>query len=186
MFNTPLILRLNKSGMPIDWLTKKDAVCIFVKDHISWSMGDSVIPVYGGTNRLGRRTVIELPSIIATVGEVHYQRFVPPLENKLLFRRDRNMCLYCGKVFPKEELSRDHVVPRFQGGRDRWTNVVTACRKCNHRKGCRTPEQANMELLAVPFTPNQFEFLYMANKRILSDQMEFLASGFSEHGRFLQ
>ena len=71
MMSSPLILRLNKSGQPIDWLSKKDAVCIYVKDHISWSMGKHVIPVYGGTNRSGCRSVIHLPSIIATVGEVH-------------------------------------------------------------------------------------------------------------------
>jgi hypothetical protein len=36
-----------------------------------------------------------------------------------------------------------------------------------------------MELLAVPFVPNQYEFLYLSNHNVLADQMEFLSSRFS-------
>jgi 5-methylcytosine-specific restriction endonuclease McrA len=52
----------------------------------------------------------------------------------------------------------DHVVPRSQGGLTTWENVVTACRECNHRKGGRTPEQANMLLLATPRQPQYLAF----------------------------
>ncbi len=183
MNSSPLILRLDKSGQPMDWLTKRDAVCLYVKDSISWSVGEKKLPIYGGYNRSGERTVIDLPSIIATEGEVFYKHFVPPLKNKFLFRRDQNICMYCGKSFDRSHLSRDHVIPRAQGGRDRWSNVATACRKCNLRKGSRTPEQASMQLIAVPFEPNLFEFLYMVNRRILADQMVFLKTGFTPRCR---
>lgn len=36
-----------------------------------------------------------------------------------------------------------------------------------------------MPLLAVPYKPNIFEYAVLANRRILSDQMAFLSSGFS-------
>jgi hypothetical protein len=36
-----------------------------------------------------------------------------------------------------------------------------------------------MELLAVPFSPNVFEFMYLANRQILGDQMAFLKARFS-------
>jgi 5-methylcytosine-specific restriction endonuclease McrA len=91
------------------------------------------------------------------------------------------MCLYCGGVFSPHELSRDHVLPLSRGGRDVWTNVVTSCRRCNNRKADRNPEQAGMELLAVPFVPNQYEFLYLTNHNVLVDQMEFLKTRFSSH-----
>lgn len=58
-------------------------------------------------------------------------------------------------------------------------NVVSACQRCNHFKGGRTPEQAGMELLAIPFEPNIFEFMYLANRKILGDQMAYLSSRFS-------
>lgn len=70
-------------------------------------------------------------------------------------------------------------MPRVQGGQDVWTNVVTACRRCNHRKGGNTPEQAHMSLLAIPFTPNQYEWMYLANRNILGDQMDYLKTRFS-------
>ena len=66
-----------------------------------------------------------------------------------------------------------------RGGRDRWSNVVTACRSCNTRKGNRTPEEARMPLLAVPYVPNWAEYLALSNRKILADQMEFLKSQFS-------
>jgi len=47
---------------------------------------------------------------------------------------------------------------------------------CNHKKADRTPEEAGMKLLAVPYTPNLAEYLILSNRRILADQMEFLLS----------
>jgi hypothetical protein len=70
------------------------------------------------------------------------------------------------------------VTPVSQGGRDQWKNVVTACRRCNNHKAGRTPEQAGMELLAVPFTPNYAEYIYLQGRRVLADQMKFLLAHF--------
>ncbi|MEC7685084.1 MAG: HNH endonuclease, partial [Pseudomonadota bacterium] len=86
---------------------------------------------------------------------------------------------------PWTELSRDHVIPTSRGGSDIWTNVVTSCRRCNNRKADRTPEQANMELLAIPFVPNPYEFLYLSNHAVLADQMEFLSARFSRNIRLI-
>ena len=82
--------------------------------------------------------------------------------------------MYCGKHFPLRELTRDHIIPISRKGRDIWTNVVTACRSCNSHKDNRTPDEAHMPLLAVPFTPTWAEYLLLSNRRILADQMEFL------------
>jgi hypothetical protein len=70
------------------------------------------------------------------------------------------------------DLSRDHVVPVSHGGRDSWTNSVTACKKCNIRKANRTPEQAGMPLIYVPYVPNRHEQFILRNRRILADQMD--------------
>mgnify|MGYP003694126713 CR=1 FL=1 len=75
------------------------------------------------------------------------------------------------------DLSRDHVVPVSRGGTDSWTNTVTACRSCNTRKGGRSPEQARMPLLYVPYVPNRHEHFILRNRRILADQMEYLLAG---------
>ena len=62
-------------------------------------------------------------------------------------------------------------------------NVVTACRACNERKGSRLPEEAQMQLVYAPYIPNRAEFLILANRRILADQMEFLKQHVAAHSR---
>ena len=173
------VLRLTKAGTPIAWLTRQQAATLLVKDLVIWSLGDRVLEMYGGCNRRGERSVLRLPSILACEGKVHAEHCQPPLENCFLFRRDQNLCMYCGNGFAASDLSRDHVLPLSRGGRDSWTNVVTSCRRCNNRKADRTPEEAGMHLLAVPFAPNQYEFLYLSNHNVLADQMEFLQARFS-------
>ena len=177
------ILRLNKAGIPVSWLTREETATLLVKDLVIWSLGNIVMEIRGGYNNRGVRSVLKLPSIVACDGKVHQNNFDPPLENRFLFRRDQNICLYCGQEYGWAELSRDHVVPISRGGRDSWTNVVTACRRCNNRKADHLLEEVNMELLAVPFVPNQYEFLYLSNHAVLTDQMQFLRSRFSRHIR---
>ena len=179
------ILRLNKAGIPVSWLTREETATLLAKEQVIWSLGEPVMEIRGGVNREGIRTVLRLPSIVACDGKVHKENFDPPLENKFLFRRDKNICLYCGGEFSWTELSRDHVIPTSKGGSDSWTNVVTSCRRCNNRKADRTPEQANMELLAIPFVPNPYEFLYLSNHAVLADQMEFLSARFSQNIRLI-
>jgi 5-methylcytosine-specific restriction endonuclease McrA len=175
------ILRLNKAGTPVSWLTREETATLLVKGLVVWSLGNTVFEMRGGHNRSGQQSILRLPSIVACDGKVHQGGSHPPLENKFLFRRDKNICLYCGFQFTLSDLSRDHVHPLSKGGKDIWTNVVTSCRRCNNRKADRSPEEANMELLAIPFAPNQYEFLYLSNHNVLADQMEFLSARFSKH-----
>lgn len=176
------ILRLNPAGFPLSWLTREEAATLWVKGQVLWVLGESSFVIRGGINRLGEQSVLRLPPILASAGAVrHQQRVIPLVSNRLLFRRDHNICLYCGDKFPDMALTRDHVVPRSRGGRDTWMNLVTACRRCNQRKGARRPEEADMPLLAVPFVPNQMELLALSNRHILADQMAYLESGFSSN-----
>ncbi len=176
------VLRLNKAGIPLGWITRKEAAILWVKGHVLWSMGDVQLQMRGGYNRLGVRSVLNLPSIMASAGELKPVAYSPPVVcNRLLFRRDQNLCLYCGNQFSDAELTRDHILAKSRGGKDVWTNLAAACRRCNQRKGNRTPEEAGMPLLAVPFVPNQMEWLALANRNILADQMAFLKAGFSNY-----
>jgi 5-methylcytosine-specific restriction endonuclease McrA len=71
-----------------------------------------------------------------------------------IFRRDKNRCQYCGKIFTRNELSIDHVIPRSYGGKSTWENVVCACYSCNKKKGGLTPQAAGMKLLSKPGKPS--------------------------------
>lgn len=173
------ILRLNKAGVPIAWLSKEQAATLYVRGQVIWSLGDDCLRMHGGHNNLGQQSYLDIAPIIACEGDPAVVKATPSLSNRYLFRRDGHHCMYCGGLFSDVELTRDHIVPKVQGGMDHWTNLVAACRRCNHHKGGRTPEQAGMELLAIPFEPNMFEFMYLANRQILGDQMEYLAARFS-------
>ena len=72
-----------------------------------------------------------------------------------VFLRDDYSCQYCGRRHSTSGLSLDHVVPRSRGGETSWANIVTACLKCNVRKGGRTPREANMKLLSQPVRPHR-------------------------------
>lgn len=70
-----------------------------------------------------------------------------------VFERDKNQCQYCSKVFPREELNLDHVIPRHHGGKTTWENIVCSCVKCNSRKANRLPHEAGMRLIRKPGKP---------------------------------
>lgn len=180
-----LILRLDISGAPMRWIPWQDAVSLYVRDMVGWVAGERVFIFNGGrSRRTGERSRVAVNSIIATKRAGKHllrERTIPPLTNGELFLRDANLCMYCGGEFPDSALTRDHVIPLSKGGRDRWSNVVAACRHCNTHKGNRRPEDARMRLLAVPYVPNWAEYLALSNRRILADQMEFLKVRFSNH-----
>lgn len=178
------VLRTDASGMPLEWLGYQEAAKLYHLGLVAYSCGTALYTLHGGVNaRSGERSRIEVNSIIAT--HHHHRKtpspatkYSPPLSNQALFRRDNHLCLYCGYQFRHSDLSRDHVKPLSQGGLDLWGNVVTACKRCNNHKAGRTPEQAGMQLLAIPFMPTHAEYVYLQGRRVLSDQMEFLKAHF--------
>ena len=178
---TPLILKLDVSGRPLRWVSKEEGALLYCRDQVVWEAGKSSVRLRGGMSRLtGERSFLDVNTIIATRGidtKLATQRSVPALTNTQLFRRDGFLCMYCGDRFSMRELTRDHVLPVSRGGNDIWENVVTSCRPCNHRKGSWTLKEIDrigMRLVAVPYIPNHAEALILGNRRILSDQMEFL------------
>lgn len=170
--------------MPLEWISYQNAVRLHYLEQIAYTLGSTLFILHGGVNaRSGRRSELALHSIVATFGHsIAAQRmaadYVPPVSNEALFRRDGNLCLYCGHQFPNRNLSRDHVKPMSQGGSDTWSNLVTACKRCNNHKAGRTPEQAGMQLIAIPFTPSHAEYIYLKGRKVLADQMEFLKAHF--------
>jgi 5-methylcytosine-specific restriction endonuclease McrA len=178
------VLRTDAAGMPLEWIDYRDAVRLYHTEQVAYVCGTPLFTVRGGYNALsGERSVIEVNSIIATLGhQIGYaekrNNYTPPLNNKTLFRRDSNVCMYCGIHFMARDLTRDHITPISQKGGDIWRNVVTACRRCNNHKGGRTPGQAGMQLIAVPFVPTYAEYIYLKGRRVLADQMEFLLAHF--------
>jgi 5-methylcytosine-specific restriction endonuclease McrA len=78
------------------------------------------------------------------------------LSRQNVFRRDGNKCIYCGS---HDDLTLDHVLPKSRGGKTNWDNLVTACRRCNSRKGDLTPEEMGFSLPKKPYKPSFIMFL---------------------------
>lgn len=182
---TPQILALTKSGRPFKWIEVEEAVIYHAKDMVKWSVGENELTLHGGVNRLGNISQITTSSIIAIDGDFKKQRKFN-VSRSLVFRRDLHICAYCGQFHHDKDLSVDHVNPRYHGGKDTWMNLVTSCKPCNHRKANKTPEEAKMPLLYLPYEPNINEAFILTGRRILADQMEFLVrAGLSKHSRII-
>jgi 5-methylcytosine-specific restriction endonuclease McrA len=181
----PSILKLDAGGLPVGWIRWQTAVTLYARERVCWEAGEERFVVHGGISAVtGVRSSVEIGSIIAVADRSRrYEGCAPLLTNRTLFQRDQNLCMYCGRQFSTHDLTRDHIVPASRGGESVWENCVTACRSCNQRKDDRTPEEAGMKLLAIPYTPNLAEYLILSNRRILADQMEFLLAFARKHGR---
>lgn len=182
------LLALDAYGRALNWISWQDAACLYARGAVAWTLGNPCMTVHGGMCRAtGTQSRMDLHPIIA--GRSHVRPSAadptPALTNTSLFARDQQLCLYCGRRGGRQVLTRDHVEPLSRGGLDIWENVVTACFQCNSRKGARTPQEASMPLLAVPFRPSWIEHLILSNRSILADQMSFLSSHLPRRPRSL-
>lgn len=119
-------------------------------DFESWSelgaeLGDDVIRT--------PQLVLKVPRVIVLQAFDRMPRTHVRFSRQNIYLRDGFTCQYCGKTLPRAQLNLDHVVPRSQGGRTSWENVVCSCVRCNLDKGGRSPEQAGIKLLTHPRRP---------------------------------
>ncbi|MBT8214231.1 MAG: HNH endonuclease [Acidimicrobiia bacterium] len=145
-------LVLNASYEPLSVVSYRRAVVLVLREKAD------VIEETGSAVHSERRTMA-VPSIIRlrSYVKVPYARRVP-LNRRAVFLRDEGLCQYCDRA--AENI--DHVVPKSQGGKHLWENVVAACRRCNTRKGGRTPHQAGMRLRREPRAPRRHSWILVA------------------------
>ena len=170
------VLVLNKNYVPINIVSVREAIKKLVKGraevisiedtaYVGYSF-DSWIEMSFLKSQFGLESNEEIigneefaliaPTIIRVLSyDKTYQQQVR-FSRRNVFIRDKNTCQFCGKKFPVNELTWDHVIPRARGGATSWENIVCSCYKCNSKKGCRTPEEASMKLLHKPIKPNVF------------------------------
>lgn len=182
----PHVLKLDVGGMPVEWLQWQEAASLYARRRVRWEAGEAKFHLRGGARADGTRSSMDINSIIAVSDRSRrYERGRPSVTNKILFARDRHICLYCGRRFGVKELTRDHVTPVSRGGRDVYVNLATSCRACNARKDNRTPEEARMPLLAVPYEPDMASYLLLlaSGRRITACQQAFLEALADKHRR---
>lgn len=161
------VLVLNRSFVPIHITNVKRAVnllCLDIAHGVddeyqtyAWEdLVEGLVPDEKRDHFYSLRTIVHDVPVPKVLMLRDFDRR-PPQSVKFsrgqIFLRDRNTCQYCAKQLPRQKLNLDHVVPRTQGGRTTWENVVASCHYCNRRKGGRTPLQAGMKLLNAPYRP---------------------------------
>lgn len=125
------------------------------------------------TDQLIRSAYVEwkLPSVIRQLkkfkrkGKVQFSRIN-------IYMRDGWTCQYCKERKQTKDLTFDHVLPRAQGGKTSWTNIVTACRSCNSDKDDKTPDQAGMKLMRKPTEPKWLPVQMVIKMKVLPKQWE--------------
>lgn len=166
------VLVLNKFYMAVHVISARRAFCLLFKglaevitvddgqyvafNFTTWREVSEARARFKGPDDEFVRTIhfeIQVPRIIRLLGYDRLPRQKVKFNRRNIFARDGNRCQYCNRRFSTSELSLDHVVPRKQGGRATWENIVCACLKCNVRKGGRTPCEAGMKLHREPVEP---------------------------------
>jgi 5-methylcytosine-specific restriction endonuclease McrA len=166
-------LVLNATYEPLSVVPTRRAVVLVLRDRAD------VIEVNGATWR-SEHVSMESPSVIRLrhFVSVPYARRVP-LNRRAVFLRDDHACQYCGR--PAENL--DHVIPKSQGGIHVWENVVAACRRCNSKKGGRTPHEAGLALRRRPEAPRRHSWVHVALGYTPDPAWEPYLGGSPERGR---
>ena len=177
---TSHVLQLDIQGTPQAWISLEHAAVHVATGSVAWVDGcGPLATLRGGFNvERGRQSVIDVFPIIALRGASRVNLFdvVPAFSKLKLFRRDRMTCAYCGQRFHERDLQCEHILPESRGGRWTWMNLVTACGPCNGRKADRTPEEAGMPLVYLPYVPSRFEAFLLEGRHIRADVHEWLAA----------
>lgn len=144
------VLVLNQNYEPVTICNVKRAIVL------SYLGKAEIVYTQNGTKVHTVYRSFDCPSIVrlALFVRVPYKKII--LSRKNILRRDNHRCQYCGSVV---NLTVDHIIPKSRGGEEIWENLITACVKCNNKKGNRTPEEAKMNLRSVPKKPSHITFI---------------------------
>lgn len=174
------VLQLDIQGTPQAWISLEQAAVHAASGSVAWVDGEGPLATLRGGFNVARgcQSRIDVHPIVALHGAPRINLFdqAPAFGRTKLFRRDRHTCAYCGHRFAERELSCEHIVPQSRGGAWTWMNLVTACGPCNGRKADRTPEEARMPLVYLPYVPSRFEAFLLEGRHIRTDVHDWLAA----------
>jgi 5-methylcytosine-specific restriction endonuclease McrA len=140
------VLLLNITYEPLKVINWKKAITLFLLEKVE------VLEEYNREIHSVSFT-IKLPAVVRLLRLVKKPKTPVKFSRQNIYARDKYRCQYCGGRFSIEELTYDHVIPKYRGGKTRWDNIVTCCIECNRKKGGRTPPEAHMKLIRKPSQP---------------------------------
>ncbi|NMM50539.1 HNH endonuclease [Marinigracilibium pacificum] len=144
------VLLLNQDYSPLAVCTVNKAFILLFLDKAEMVREFAGEALHSVTRTFPKPAVVKLKRYI----NLPYKNVM--LSRKNIFKRDDHKCQYCGK---SSDLTVDHLVPKAKGGKTTWSNLVTACKRCNTVKGNSSPEEVGLELRRQPYRPNYLLFL---------------------------
>lgn len=154
-------LVLNADYTPLTIINWQKALVWAIKHEYNTKIGIEILDFYKDDYILGTNNKKHpIPAVAKTARYFRINNYRVKFSRKNLFIRDNHTCQYCYNQFDINNLTYDHVIPKSVwnhniGSPTSWTNIVTACISCNHKKRNRTPKQANMPLKNLPYIPQK-------------------------------
>ena len=150
------VLVLNADYSVMDIVSVKDAVVQLWlnKVYIVVSIKDKYIHSPSLT--------FKVPSVVAQIKYKKVPRKRVKFSRLNVLYRDDMICQYCGKQFPLEDLTTDHVIPKSRWMKIKrtskknwttWENLVCSCKWCNNAKGNQLLSEIGWNLKRKPFEP---------------------------------
>ena len=165
------VLVLNATFEPLSLVSVRRAVVLLLREKAELVEATERM-LHSANHALPEPLVIRLTRYVRLP-----HRSVPPTRGAVILR-DAYTCQYCGDTPGKHGLTVDHVVPRCRGGDHSWTNLTTACKRCNHKKGSMIPPEAGMRLLRRPFEPTYVALVLLSNPTAASRWESMMSTSF--------
>ena len=173
-------LVLNASYEPLGRISWQRAITLLFADKIE------IVEEYENREIRSVTVTMKMPSIVRFVKMIRRSKKGVKFSRENVYARDFGKCQYCKCTVPRHKSTYDHVIPRSQGGKTRWENIVISCIDCNQKKSDRTPGQARMRLKLKPIKPkslpNQGRFAITYRKGMPESWKQFLVDVQYWHG----
>ena len=131
----------------IDWNSPENTTPVSWDVWVTLPIREHDLVVHTGNREIRAPRVIIQPNFgkMPTV--------VPRATKDAIRKRDGGVCQYTGKVVSTKDGNIDHVIPRAQGGKNTFDNMVWCHKDINSAKADKTPQQAGLRLLRKPSAP---------------------------------
>jgi 5-methylcytosine-specific restriction endonuclease McrA len=160
------VLVLNAGYEPLSLISVRRAIVLLLREKAE--LIEATQQMLNSANH-----VIPVPLVIRLVHYVKLPHRRVPATRAAVMLRDAFTCQYCAEAPGRNYLTVDHVIPRSRGGKHGWENLVTACKRCNQKKGSSTPDEAMMTLVRKPFEPSYVALVLLSNPTA-AERWEFL------------
>jgi hypothetical protein len=181
------LLSLDAHGRVLDWMSWQDATCLYVRGAVAWTLGDPCLSVPRRDVPRERRAERARPA--------SDRRRARPRQSA---RTRSDACIDQRRpvrarpaLVPvlRAAIARDNISPATTSSRCRGRSATSGktssppASTAIRARAVRTPQQASMPLLAVPYRPSWIEHLILSNRNILADQMAFLKNHLPKRSR---